>query len=170
MNTFLYACIILFPGKLSVVFIILIESMNKINCFLGHCSTFFLGRLCKYPFLCCSSLVDRIKFSETPKYSEPYFRDQESETKFNICNFSAFEVVTCFSFIKACSLSRSSALFLVSLSYIGGSSSISISKTLYVAEMFSLYTFKTFFNLPFAFEAWLCWATPWILTGETPMP
>ena len=49
MNTFLYACIILFPGKLSAVFIILIESMNKINCFLGHCFTFFLGRLCKYP-------------------------------------------------------------------------------------------------------------------------
>ena len=30
-------------------------------------------------------------------------------------------------------------------------------------------TFKTFFNSPFAFEAWLCWATLWILTGETPM-
>ena len=35
--------------------------------------------------------------------------------------------------------------------------------------MFSLYKFKTFFSLPFAFEAQLCWATPWILTGETPM-
>ena len=35
--------------------------------------------------------------------------------------------------------------------------------------MFSLYTFKTIFNLPFAFEARLSWATPWILTGETPI-
>ena len=35
--------------------------------------------------------------------------------------------------------------------------------------MFSLYTFKTFFNLPFPFEVQLCWATPRILTGETPM-
>ena len=25
------------------------------------------------------------------------------------------------------------------------------------------------FNLPFAFEMWLCRTTPWILTGETPM-
>ena len=33
--------------------------------------------------------------------------------------------------------------------------------------MFSLYTFKTFFNLPFAFEVRLCWATPWILIWET---
>ena len=46
--------------------------------------------------------------------------------------------MTNFSFIAACSLSSSSALFLVSLSYIGGSSSISISKTLNGAEMFSL--------------------------------
>ena len=37
------------PEKLPAVFIILIESMNKINCFLGHCFTFFLARLCKYP-------------------------------------------------------------------------------------------------------------------------
>ena len=34
----------LFPGKRSTVFIILIESMNKINCFLGHCFTFFSGK------------------------------------------------------------------------------------------------------------------------------
>ena len=40
MNTFLYGYIILFPGELSAVFIIL-ESMNKINCFFGHCFTFF---------------------------------------------------------------------------------------------------------------------------------
>ena len=32
--------------------------------------------------------------------------------------------------------------------------------------MFSLYTFKTFFNLPLAFEARLGWATPWILTRK----
>ena len=107
--------------------------------------------------------------SNTLKYSEPYFCDQESRTKVNICNFSVFEVVTNFSFIAACSLSSSSTLFLVSLSYIGDGSSISISKTLYAAEMFSLYTFKTFFNLPLVLEARLCWATPWILTGETPM-
>ena len=24
----------------------------------------------------------------------------------------------------------------------------------------ALHTFKTFFNLPFSFEVWLCWATP----------
>ena len=65
--------------------------------------------------------------------------------------------------------SSSSPSFLVFLSYIGGGSSISISETLHAAEMFSLYTFKTFFNFPFAFEARLCWATPWILSGETPM-
>ena len=35
--------------------------------------------------------------------------------------------------------------------------------------MFSLYISKTIFNLPFAFEAQLCWATPWKLTGETSM-
>ena len=49
-NTFLYVYIILFPRKLSAVFIIHIKSMYKINCFLGHCFTFFLGRLCMYPF------------------------------------------------------------------------------------------------------------------------
>ena len=38
-----------FTRKLSAVFIILIKIMNKINCFLGHCFTFLLGRLCKYP-------------------------------------------------------------------------------------------------------------------------
>ena len=27
-------------------------------------------------------------------------------------------------------------------------------------------TFKIFFNLPFAFELQMCWATPWILTDE----
>ena len=95
--------------------------------------------------------------------------DQESGTKVNICNLSLFEAVTNSPFIAACSLSSSSALFLVSLSYIGGGSSNSISKTLYTEEMFSLHTFKTFFNLPFAFEVQLCRATPWILTGKTPM-
>ena len=35
-NTFLDASIILYPGKLPAVFIILIESMNKINYFLGN--------------------------------------------------------------------------------------------------------------------------------------
>ena len=39
----------------------------------------------------------------------------------------------------------------------------------YAAEMFSLYAFKTFCNLPVAFEAQLCRATPWIFTGETIM-
>ena len=43
-NTSLCSYIILFSRKLSAVFIILIESMNKINCFLGHCFTFFPGR------------------------------------------------------------------------------------------------------------------------------
>ena len=47
-NTLMHAYI-LFLGKLSAVFIILIESMNKMNCFLGHYFTFFLGRLYKYP-------------------------------------------------------------------------------------------------------------------------
>ena len=123
MNTFLYAYIILFPGKLSPLFIILIESMNKIKCFLGHSFTFFLGRLCKYSlFFCFYLLADRIKYSETPKYSEQYFCDQKSGTKVNICNFSVFEVVPDFFFIAACSLSSSSALFLVFLSYIGGGS------------------------------------------------
>ena len=78
-------------------------------------------------------------------------------------------MVTNFSFIAACNLSSSSALFLVFLSYIGGGSSIYISRTLYAGEMFFIYAFKTFFNLPFAFELLLCWATPWILTGKTPM-
>ena len=55
------------------------------------------------------------------------------------------------------------------LSYIGDGSSVSISEKLYAAEIFSLDIFKTFFNLAFAFEEGLCWATPWILTGETPM-
>ena len=44
-NTFLYVYLILFPGKLCAVFIILIESMNKINCFLDHCFTFFSGKV-----------------------------------------------------------------------------------------------------------------------------
>ena len=129
---------------------------------------FFWECYASIPFLCFSSLADRIKYSETPKYSEQYFCDQESGTKVNICNFSVFEAMTYFSFIAACSLSSSSNLFLVSLSYIGGGSSISICE-IYAAEMFSLYTFKTFFNLHFAFEAQQCWTTPWILTGETPM-
>ena len=34
-----------FPGKVSAVFIILIESMNKISCFLDHCVTFFPGKV-----------------------------------------------------------------------------------------------------------------------------
>ena len=55
------------------------------------------------------------------------------------------------------------------LSYIGDGSSVSISEKLYAAEIFSLDIFKTFFNLAFAFEEGLCWSTPWILTGETPM-
>ena len=54
------------------------------------------------------------------------------------------------------------------MSYIGGGSSISISQK-YTEEILSLYTLKIFFNLPFAFEVQLYWATPWILTGETLM-
>ena len=172
MNNFLHAYIILFHRKLSAVFIIFIESMNKVNFFLGQCFTLFQGKLSKYPLLllhCFISLVDQIKYCETPKHSEQYFHDQESGTKVNICNFSVFEVVINFSVIAECSLSRSSTLFLVSLSYIGNDSSISISETLYAAEMFSLHTFKNFFNLPFVFGASLCWANPWILTGKTPM-
>ena len=44
MNTFLYAYIILFPGMLSAVSILL-ESMKKISCFLGHYFTFFSGKV-----------------------------------------------------------------------------------------------------------------------------
>ena len=77
--------------------------------------------------LSVSSLEKRIKYSETSKYSEQYFRDQESGTKINIFNFSVFEAVTNISFIAACSLSSSSALFLVSLSYIGRGSLVAIS-------------------------------------------
>ena len=146
MNAFLYAYIIFFPRKLSAVIIIPIESMNKVNCFLGHCFTLFLGKLYKCPFLCFSSLADWIKYSETSKYSEQYLCDQKSGNKVNICNFYLFEVVSNFSFLTACSLSSSSALFLVSLSHIGGGFSISISET-YAAEMFSLYTFKTLFSI-----------------------
>ena len=124
--------------------------MNKINCFLTIALPFFWEGCASIPFLWFSSIIDRIKYSETLEYSEQYFCDQESETNFY--------------FIAACSLSSSSGLLLISLSYIGGGFSVSISKT-YTAEIFSQYTFKTFFNIPFAFEAQLCWATPWILTG-----
>ena len=95
----------LFPGKRSTVFIILIESMNKINCFLGHCFTFFLRRLCKYPLSLLQFSCRSNEIFWNSKYSEQYFRDQESGTKVNICNFSVFEAVTNFSFIVACSLS-----------------------------------------------------------------
>ena len=60
------------------------------DCFLGHyCFTFFLGRfplafLGSIPFFRFSSLADGLKYSETPKYSEQYFRDQDSGTKVNI--------------------------------------------------------------------------------------
>ena len=60
-----------------------------------------------------------------------------------MCNFPVFEAVTNFYFITECSLPSSSALLLVSLSHIGGGSSISVSKT-YAAKMFCLYTFKPF--------------------------
>ena len=110
---------------------------------------FWEGGAC-IPFLCFSSVADQMKCAETPMLSEQYFRDQESETKVSICNFSVFEMVTNFSFITACSLSSSSVLFLVSLSYIRGGSAISISKTLYALEMFSFYTFKqNFFQFTF---------------------
>ena len=103
--------IILFPGKLSAVFIVLIESVNKINFFLGHCFTFLSGKVGHYftfflgsiPFLWLSSPADRIKYSETPNYSEQYLRDQESGTRVTICNFSVFEAATNFSLITACS-------------------------------------------------------------------
>ena len=42
-------------------------------------------------------------------------------------------------------------------------------QNIYIVEVFSLHTFKTFFNLPFLFETRLCWGTARILTGETPM-
>ena len=99
MNTFLCTYVILFPGKLSAIFVILIESMNKINCFLSHCFIFFWEGCASIPFLCFSSLADGIIYPETPKYSEQYFCDQESGTKVNICNFSVFKAVTNFSFI-----------------------------------------------------------------------
>ena len=52
MNTFLYAYIILFHRKLSVVFIILTEDMNQINSFLSHFFTFFGKSCASIPFLC----------------------------------------------------------------------------------------------------------------------
>ena len=100
--------------------------------FLGPLFYLFSGKVV-HVSLCFSSFADWIKYSETPKYSEQYFCDQESGTKANICNIFVFEVVTYFSFIAACCLSSSSDLFLVSLPYIRGSSSISISKTFYMA-------------------------------------
>ena len=66
---------------------------------------FFWEGCASIPFLCFNSLVDQIKYSETPKYLEQYFCDQESGTKINICNFLVFEAMTNFSFIAACSLS-----------------------------------------------------------------
>ena len=151
MNTFLYVCeafcCIHHPHR----------KYEQDQLFLGLLLYLFFweGGAC-IPFLCFSSVADQMKCAETPMLSEQYFRDQESETKVSICNFSVFAVVTKFSFITACSLSSSSALFLVSLSYIRDGSAISISETLYASEMFSFYIFKTFFNLPFAFEAQLC--------------
>ena len=145
------------------------RSMHKISCFLGHCVTFFSGKIVQVsPFF--ASVLLQIELNTQKLQSIQYntFRDQESGTKFNICKFSVFEYVTNFFFIVACSLSSSPALFFASLSYIGGGSSISTSET-YAAEMFSLFTFKTFYKLPFAFEARECRATPWILTGETSM-
>ena len=47
------------------------------------------------PFLCFSSVADQIKYAETPKLSEQYFHDQESETKVSICNFSACSHAVC---------------------------------------------------------------------------
>ena len=79
-----------------------------------------------------ASILFQIEYSETPKYSEQYFRDRESGTKVNICNFSLFEAVTNFLFIAACNLPSSSALFLASLSYIGDGSSIYMSQTLVI--------------------------------------
>ena len=119
-NTFMYAYVTLFPGNLSVVFIILIENINKISRFWEGCTSI--------TFLFFSSLADRNKYCETPKYSEQNLRDQELGTKVNIfyffvseamTRFSCIEAVTNFSFMAALSLSSSSALFLVSLSNIG---------------------------------------------------
>ena len=119
-STFMYAYVILFPGNLSVVFIILIESINKISRFWEGCTSI--------TFLFFSSPADRNKNCETPKYSEQNFRDQELVTKVKIfyffvseamTRFSCIEAVTNFSFMAARSLSSSSALFLVSLSNIG---------------------------------------------------
>ena len=118
MNTFLYTYIILFSQEAVCCFHHPHKSMNKISCFLSYFFTFFWVFCASIPFLCFSSLADQIKYYETPKYSEQYFCDQESGMKVNICNFSVFEVVTNFSFIAACRLSNSLALFLVSLSYI----------------------------------------------------
>ena len=82
--------------------------------YLGPLLYLFLWEGCAItPILLLCSLADRIKYSETPKYSEQYLPDQESGVKVNIFNFSIFEAVTNFSFIAACSLSSSSALFLV---------------------------------------------------------
>ena len=122
MNTFFYAYIIFFCGKLSAVFIILIESMNKIIVF-GPLLYLFPGKVVQV----------------SPCFTSVFLQIELTTLK-----------------------------FLVSQSYIGDGSSVSISET-YAAKMFSLHTFKTFFNLPFAFQVWLCWVTPLILTGETPM-
>ena len=60
--------------------------------FLGSLLYRFSGKVVQDPFICFSSLADQTKYSETPKYSEQYFRHQESGTKVSICKFSVFEV------------------------------------------------------------------------------
>ena len=84
---------------------------EKDQLFLGSLLYLFFWEGCaSIPFLYVSSLADRIKYSEVPKYSKQYFHDQESGIKANICNFSVFEAVT--DLCQACSLSRLSTLFL----------------------------------------------------------
>ena len=85
MNTFVYAYIVLSPGKLSALFIILIEKVQTRSIVSWAIALPFFWEGCaSIPFFCFSSLADRIKYPETPKYSEQYFREQESGTKVNI--------------------------------------------------------------------------------------
>ena len=132
-----------FSRKLSTVFITLTESMNKINCFLAIALP--SGKVVQVsPFF--ASVLCQIKLNTLKLHSI------QNNTFCVYCNFSVLEAVTNFSFIAVYSLPCSSALFLVSPSYIGSGSSNSISKT-YAAKIFFFYKFKIFFNLPFAFEA-----------------
>ena len=77
----LYVCyIILFPRKLSAIFVILIERMNRIVSW-AIALPFFRKGCASIPFLCFSSLADWVKHSETREYSEHTFMTKNQEPK-----------------------------------------------------------------------------------------